>query len=128
MTRQRLPGIDGILDSLLSTDHASAGPDHNNGSASPEHPRLSQPAESHSARRKSARRGRPLGPHRCQGGPKEKVTFRISCELAATYRNWSWEARCSLSTLVEKALREYHHQNVQRAETQRSDRPPTVGL
>ena len=128
MTRQRLPGINGILDSLLSTDHAPAGPGPNKEWAAPEHPCLSDAVDPHSARKKSARRGRPLGPHGCQGGPKEKITFRISYELATAYRDWSWEARCSLSTLVEKALREYHRQNVQRAGTQRSDRPPTVSL
>ncbi len=40
--------------------------------------------------------------------------FRISSEFAAAYRNWSWEARCSLSTLVERALQEYHHRQSQR--------------
>jgi hypothetical protein len=114
MTRQRLPGIDGILDSLLSTDYAPTGPDPNNGSASPEHPRVSQPAESRSARWKGARRGRPLGPHRCEASPKEKVTFRISCDLATEYRDWSWEARCQLSELVEQALVAYRESRRQR--------------
>ena len=128
MTHQRLPGIDGILDSLLSTDHGPARLGPNKEGAASEHPCLSDAVDPHSARKKSARRGRPLSPRGCQGGRKEKVTFRISCELATSYRDWSWEARCSLSALVEKALREYHRQNGRRAGTQRSDRSPPVSL
>jgi hypothetical protein len=107
MTRQRLPGIDGILDSLLSTDHAPAGPDPDNGSEPKEYERSPDAAKSGGVQVKGARLGRPLGRHRHEGGPKEKVTFRISCELASDYRDWSWEARCQLSELVEQALATY---------------------
>ena len=54
-----------------------------------------------------ARLGRPPGKtsrHQC---PKEKVTLRIPSSLVAEYRDWSWEARCQLSELVERALAAY---------------------
>ena len=60
---------------------------------------LSRPAGS--------RRGRPLGKAASPGVPKEKVTLRLTTDLIATYRDWSWEARCQLSYLVEQALAEY---------------------
>jgi hypothetical protein len=60
---------------------------------------LSRPAGS--------RRGRPLGKAISPGVPKEKVTLRLTTDLIATYRDWSWEARCQLSYLVEQALAEY---------------------
>ena len=61
-----------------------------------------------------ARRGRPLGPRYRQAGPKEKVTFRISRDLAAAYRDWSWEARCQLSEIVEQELLTYRESRGQR--------------
>ena len=54
-----------------------------------------------------ARLGRPPGSSLQPAGPKEKVTLRIPCELIAEYRDWSWEARCQLGELVERALLTY---------------------
>ncbi len=34
-------------------------------------------------------------------------TLRIARDLIAEYRDWSWEARCQLSELVERALATY---------------------
>ena len=125
MTRQPLSGIDGVLDNLLSPGHAHVVPNANTKSAPVNYARVSAASHSGSPRATGARRGRPMGPHRRESGPKEKVTFRISSELATKYRNWSWEARCSLSTLVEKALREYCRRQVELALHQQSElRPP----
>ena len=55
------------------------------------HPSVSDAAEPRSSPSTGARRGRPLGTHCREGTPKEKVTFRISSDLAGVYRNWSWE-------------------------------------
>ena len=107
MTRQPLSGIDGVLDNLLSPGYAHTVPNAKTESAPVNHERVSAAPHSGSLRATGARRGRPLGPHRRESGPKEKVTFRISSELAKNYRNWSWEARCSLSSLVERAMDEY---------------------
>lgn len=35
---------------------------------------------------------------------KQKVTLRVPSDLIDQYRDWSWEARCQLSELVEQAL------------------------
>ena len=107
MKRQRLSGIDGILDGLLSTEHAPAGPDPTTQPEPEDGEGLSDATKPDAAQVRGARRGRPLGRHCRKGGPKEKVTFRISCELASAYRDWSWESRCQLSELVEQALATY---------------------
>lgn len=57
--------------------------------------------------RRRARLGRPPGCRRPNGKPKEKVTLRIDAELIDQYRDWSWEARCQLGELVERALDAY---------------------
>jgi hypothetical protein len=54
-----------------------------------------------------ARLGRPPGSSLQPAGPKEKVTLRVPCELIAEYRDWSWEVRCQLGELVERALLTY---------------------
>ena len=54
-----------------------------------------------------ARLGRPPAKGTRYRGPKEKVTLRIPSNLIAEYRDWSWEARCQLSELVERALVNY---------------------
>ncbi len=82
MTSQPQRGIDGVLNNLLSTGHAHAEPNAKNESTPTEHPRVSDAAESGLSRATGARRGRPLGPHRREAGPKDKVTFRISCEIS----------------------------------------------
>ena len=109
MTRQRLSGIDGILDSLLS---AGPPPFSRNADEKPEsttHGSTLDGSDSVLTREKGARRGRPPGPRPRDPTQKEKVTFRISCDLIAEYRDWSWEARCQLSELVERALDSFRH-------------------
>ena len=54
--------------------------------------------------RVGARKGRPPGPRVAEVVDKEKVTLRLSAELMALYRDWSWDERCQLSDLVERAL------------------------
>jgi hypothetical protein len=57
---------------------------------------------------RQARRGRPPGPRPEASIRREKVTVWLRAELIAQYRDWSWECRCQLSSLVEIALEEYH--------------------
>jgi len=38
------------------------------------------------------------------------VTVRLSKELMDEYRDWSWEERCQLGELVERALGQYRKQ------------------
>ncbi len=54
-----------------------------------------------------ARIGRPPARSPRRAGSKEKVTFRINSDLIAQYRDWSWEARCQIGDLVERALTTY---------------------
>ena len=42
-----------------------------------------------------------------EGVPKEKVTLRIGKGLMDEYREWSWDERCQLGELVERALAQY---------------------
>jgi len=93
MIRQPLPGIDGVLDNLLTPGRAHAVPNANAESAPMNHARVSAASDSSSSHATGARRGRPLGTNCREGVGKEKVTFRVSCDLAAAYRGWSWEVR-----------------------------------
>jgi len=55
----------------------------------------------------AARRGRPPGQKPGEAVDKEKVTLRLNKELMDDYRDWSWEERCQVGELVEKALLQY---------------------
>jgi len=56
------------------------------------------------AKSRAARRGRPPGRGTGEGGTKEKVTIRISKELMDKFRDRSWDERCQVGELVEKAM------------------------
>lgn len=111
MTGKPIHGIHGVLAGLIST--ASETPSGTTEIGRP--PRepfrskpVAEPSENnHSDDVQGARRGRPPGRHDRSLSAKDKVTFRISSNLATEYRDWSWEARCSLSGLVERALIDY---------------------
>lgn len=56
------------------------------------------------------RRGRPPkseSPTSSEPVQREKVSLRLRADLAATYREWSWEQRCHFSDLVDRALEFY---------------------
>jgi hypothetical protein len=102
-------GISGVLGELISVPPTPAAPTKREQSPPDDRkthiagvpnlpPALSPP---------HARLGRPPGRSTQPTGPKEKVTLRIPCELIAEYRDWSWEARCQLGELVERALLNY---------------------
>ena len=95
MTGKRLQGIDGVLGNLISTTSQKTA-------RSPDIDR--QPKREN---RQGARLGRLPGKSGDGRSPKEKATLRISSSLIAEYRDRSWEARCSLSGLVERAMIEY---------------------
>ena len=105
-------GIGGILDGILTTAISSPSKVASNPtikSPKPDAPHANEPEE---AKKIGARRGRPLGKERESKEPKEKVTVWLNAKLIAQYRDWSWEARSQLSTLVEDALEDYrkrHH-------------------
>ncbi len=108
MTGRRLQGIDGVLGNLISAPSQATARRPN---AAQENRRSSKPIlatrqPNHEAPQ-GARLGRPPGTSGDARSPKEKATLRISSSLIAEYRDRSWEARCSLSGLVERAMIEY---------------------
>ena len=107
---KKLAGIQGILGTYVtSPDHAHSVSDTKR---SPQPPFLDErrPGKQR-APRKPARLGRP--PRKTKGiSPrKEKATLRIEAKLMADYRDWSWEQRCQLGELVERALADYRHRH-----------------
>lgn len=109
MAQRPIGGITGVLGELIAPSAVAAAS-----------PRPEQP--SHADRHfdpvavrewqtvggpRRARLGRPQGRSVRHAGPKEKVTLRIDSGLIAEYRDWSWEARCQLGELVERALTAY---------------------
>jgi hypothetical protein len=116
MSDTKKAGIGGILDGILATAPGKPpkaariqpvkSPKYN------PH-RANKPQE---AKKIGARRGRPLGKGSELKDPKEKLTVWLSATLIADYRDWSWEARCQLSSLVENALIEYRkHRHKQKS-------------
>lgn len=63
------------------------------------------------AKKLVARRGRPPGNKSGASVGKEKVTLRIDSTLIADYRERSWDQRCQLGELVQKALEFYRRRN-----------------
>ena len=60
-----------------------------------------------SPRQIKVRTGRPLGRKNQQRVLRQKATLWLSAELMAQYRDWSWEERCHLGELIDRALAEY---------------------
>jgi uncharacterized protein (DUF4415 family) len=110
MAKKPVSGVSGVLGELISPEPAvkETAREKNESTAirdaKPAN-RAMSPAASQSQR---ARLGRPPGFSSRTAGPKEKVTLRIPSALIAEYRDWSWDARCQLSELVERALAAYH--------------------
>ena len=108
MAGKTIGGISGVLGELISSAPASRElPSHKQSSAASREPEPAGTPEPTPPRPRRARLGRPPGNTTRHPGPKEKVTLRIPSDLIAEYRDWSWEARCQLSELVERALATY---------------------
>jgi uncharacterized protein (DUF4415 family) len=107
MSDSKKAGIGGILDGILTTAIISPKKAASNPTIKSPKPDTPHANESEEAKRIGARRGRPLGKGRESKEPKEKVTVWLDAKLIAQYRDWSWEARSQLSTLVEDALTDY---------------------
>ena len=101
-----LPGIHGVLGSYL-TPPAETHVSRPAGSAGERVITDQQPREPRNIQRMAARRGRPLRKLGATAGPKEKTTLRLSAALMSDYRDWSWDQRCQLGELVERALADY---------------------
>ncbi len=108
MAGKTIGGISGVLGELISSAPTSEeSPPHKQSSAASREPEPAGSPEPTPPRPWHARLGRPPSKTTRHTNPKEKVTLRISSDLIAEYRDWSWEARCQLSELVERALDDY---------------------
>jgi hypothetical protein len=106
MSTPQIRGVTGLLDGILSPARQLV----------PDCPHARQPKNTpptNESRPPSTslfpvpvRRGRPPG-NGARTSPKEKVTVWITSTLIADYREWTWEARCQLSHLIERALVNY---------------------
>lgn len=72
-------------------------------------PPAERPKRSSSAKTEKikARVGRPPGVANGSRAQKEKATMHINAALLDFYRDWSWEARCNLGELIERAMIAY---------------------
>jgi hypothetical protein len=118
MSTPHIRGVTGLLDGILSPARQTAadtGQAHQPTNNTP----IGQSAVA-SARplRVTVRRGRPPGKANA-ALPKEKVTVWITGSLIALYRDWTWDARCQISQLVERALTDYHEQHRRQQTAQR---------
>lgn len=106
MTPPTVRGVRGLLDGILSPTVLS--------SAEPVtvEPIATVPIRNDHAARSATvspafvRQGRPPRKQSADAA-KEKITVRITSSLIAEYREWTWEARCQLSQLVERAMTHY---------------------
>ena len=94
-------GVNGVLQTLLTEPVKSAN--------ERESPRKRIKTVSSDRPATKARLGRPPQSS-ASSTARQKVTVRIRPDLIDAYRDQSWEARCSLSRLVEKAMSEYRRQ------------------
>jgi uncharacterized protein (DUF4415 family) len=97
-----IPGIKDVLGGYVTTQPIPAVQD------APTQPKTLQ---SKIPTRKRARLGRPPGKSSNDSPAKEKATLRISTELMSEYRDWSWDERCQLGELVERALADYRRRH-----------------
>jgi hypothetical protein len=104
MSTPQVRGINGLLSGILSAEPAAPLPPP---SRKPRNIPLTNVVVPIAPKSVIAvRRGRPPGPS-AVAEPKEKVTVWITSTLIAEYRDWTWEARCQLSHLVERALADF---------------------
>ena len=108
MASKTISGISGVLGELISpAPPPTESPQSGQLAIERQEAKSSGALQRTPPRPRRARLGRPPGKTTRYRGPKEKVTLRIPRGLIADYRDWSWEARCQLSELVEQALAAY---------------------
>ena len=101
MTKQ-LAGIRGVLGNYVTPQENAA----NSSSVTKYVER--NPDQQQRQKKPQTRLGRPLGKTEHGRIQREKVTLRIDCEMISDYRDWSWDQRCQLGELVERALADYY--------------------
>ena len=93
--RRSIPGVGGVLGELLSDRPLEPTVRHVETVSTSDTP--GPPTH--------ARSGRPPGVRSVTPAGKSKLTVRIDAALIEQYRDWSWDARCNLGELVERAMR-----------------------
>lgn len=93
-----IQGVSGVLQTLLTEPARSAD--------KRELPRKTVKTVSFDRPATKARVGRPPQSS-VTAEARQKVTVRLRPKLIEGYRDWSWDARTSLSSLVEEALTDY---------------------
>lgn len=99
MGKTPITGIGGVIGGLISDAPPKPKPNEATGPTTPKKTLKRPPNRTH------ARTGRPPGKGNTSPKRKEKLTVRIDADLAAAYRDWSWDARCNLGELVSQAMR-----------------------
>lgn len=94
---KELKGVSGVLGNLVSRE------DGGQLTKSEE-----APGQGVTPKASAARRGRPPRSQKPSAPvAREKVSLRLRADLAAIYRDWSWEERCQFSDLVDRAMEFY---------------------
>jgi uncharacterized protein (DUF4415 family) len=111
---KQLAGIHGVLGNYVTPRAVEASPPVSARPSPPKAANSTDKSPKDSQRTRSARLGRPPGKPGKSARPKEKATLRIDAELMSDYRDWSWDERCQLGELVERALADYRQRHRRR--------------
>jgi hypothetical protein len=122
MSNKNLGGIRGVLGNLTGADEAlepvtlpepaETAPEAPDVPPTPEPVAQPKPAKAAKAPQQAvevspARRGRPPGRKSGERVPKKKATLWVSASLLEEYVDWSWDERCNIGELIERALLDY---------------------
>ena len=108
---KQLAGIQGVLGNYVTSNSADASSPASKPSPRSKAVGSDDRRSATSQPKRTARLGRPPGKSSQSARPKEKATLRIDAEMMSDYRDWSWEKRCQLGELVERALADYRRRN-----------------
>lgn len=101
MASKRQSGVAGVLSGLVSAPPAVVD----------QQPRRDTPDREHRPKSNTSKRktrlGRPPGPRAIDRRPKTKATLWITAAVLDEYHDWTWDERCQLGELVERALVHY---------------------
>jgi hypothetical protein len=127
MASREIPGIKGFFDDLGNKPSPpNTKPVSIESLAKPTVEKIERPHKEPVGDKIKARVGRPPGLRNGDRSEKAKATMHISESLLNFYRDWSWEARCNLGELIERAMASYKQAREQIKEpltsTKHSDR------
>jgi hypothetical protein len=110
-------GLKGVLGDFLSPGRASKPKARQKPSAPSASREGSQPARPELPKGENAaipaRTGRPPGKRPKNQRVRSKTSIWVTADVMSRYRDWSWEERCHLGELIERALVDYEKRNRQ---------------